>query len=273
MESIKFTFYIIYAVTVALACSVIGIVAGIGQPCVEYVIAAVQVLGTRPAGLPERQHVFTPPEGGEPARPNYYYGPARSDLRYVLQVARARWRRAANGWEKSVDDLLSPVGAPSRATAPIGVGLAAGLIFALPFGALLAAAVWLTHEIVVDIATVGVQAAAKILLAVDSVILSVRHIQVRCVACFERIPYPAYLCQNPSCDNTHWDIRPGRYGVLRRSCNCGARMPTVLLLGTARKLEAVCPHRACHHPLEYRPGEVQEIILPFSAPEGQARRC
>ena len=271
MEAIKFGLYCIYAVTVTLACSVIGILAGIGQPCVEYVIAAVQVLGTRPAGLPERQHVFTAPAEAEPARPNYYYGPARSDLRYVLQVATARWRRAANWWEESLGELLDPVDAPSRATAPIGVGLAAGLILALPFGALLVAAMWLTHEIVVDIATVGVRSAARTLRAVDSAILSARHIKVRCVACFERIPYPAYRCPNPKCDHIHWDIRPGRYGVVRRTCECGERMPTLLLLGTARKLEAVCPHRACHHPLEYRPGEVQEIILPIFGSKGAGK--
>jgi hypothetical protein len=48
-------------------------------------------------------------------------------------------------------------------------------------------------------------------------------------------------------------------------------MPTLLLLGTAARLDAICPQRACGHPLEYRPGEVQEIVLPIFGSKGAGK--
>jgi Double-GTPase 2 len=48
-------------------------------------------------------------------------------------------------------------------------------------------------------------------------------------------------------------------------------MPTLLLLGAARQLEAICPYRACQNPLEHRPGEVREIILPIFGAKGAGK--
>jgi hypothetical protein len=116
-----------------------------------------------------------------------------------------------------------------------------------------------------------VRCTARILRAVDSALLRVRHIKVRCVACFERISYPAYLCPNLQCREAHWDIRSGRHGVLRRTCRCGQRMPTLLLFGSARKLDAICPHRACKQPLEHQPGQEREIIFPLFGSRGAGK--
>jgi hypothetical protein len=267
MEFIKVAAFAVYAVLAAVAGLVTGLLVCAGQPFAEYLIAGVRV-HTRPDGLPERLRAFTAPADGDPAKPLYFYGPARADLRYVRQVARNRWRGGAQWWGRAAVallDLSEPV------TLPIGVGLTVGLFAGLPVAALLVAALWLTHELVVDVPTAAVWSAATTLRAFDSARLSVLRIRVRCVACFERIPYPAYLCPDPGCNHIHWDIRPGRYGVLRRTCECGQRMPTVLLLGTARKLNAICPHRACRHPLEYRPGEVPEIILPIFGSKGAGK--
>jgi hypothetical protein len=271
MDSIRVVVTLIYGVLAALAAAAAGMATNAVQPCVEYMIASVQVFYTHPGGLPERRHVFGPPTGSDPAKPNYFYGPARSDLRYVRQVAWSRWRGAREFWEEAVEGLLDPIYAASALTTPLGLGLGTGLILALPFGVLLAALVGLVHELAVDVATVGVRSAAITSKAVDSVFLSARHIQLRCVACFERIPYPAYRCPNPDCEKIHWDIRPGRFGVLRRTCECGTRMPTALLFGSARKMKAICPHRACQHPLEHRPGEAPEIILPIFGSRGAGK--
>ena len=270
MDFFRSVIFFIYAALAAPVGMLIGMLASAGQPSVEYVIAGVRVR-TRPDGPPARRRPYTAPAGGDPAEPNYFYGPARSDLRYARQMARSRWRSAFNWWKGTVRGLVDPLEGGSVITAPIGMGMAAGLIVALPLAAALVAAVWLAHEIVVDIASVGVRACAATLRAVDSASLSARHIKLRCVACFERIPYPAYLCPNPKCENIHWDTRPGRYGVLHRVCKCGEEMPTVLLRRTARKLRAVCPHRTCKYSLEYRPGETQEIILPVFGAKGAGK--
>lgn len=267
MDFLRFAAFLLYAIVAALAGLVAGIVVCAVQPFGEYMIAGFRVY-VRPDGLPARLRGYTAPADGDPAKPLYFYGPARADLRYVRQVTLSRWRGAGEWWGRAAFallDLSEPV------AVPIGVGLTVGLLVGLPFAAVLVAAIWLTHELSVDIPTAAVWSTATTLRAFDSTRLSILRIRVRCVACFERIPYPGYLCPQPGCGHIHWDIRPGRYGLLRRTCECGQRMPTMLLTGTARKLKAICPHRACQHPLEYRPGEVPEIILPIFGSKGAGK--
>jgi Double-GTPase 2 len=270
-EFIKSVVTLIYAVVAALAGAAAGVVICAVQTLAEYLSACAQVLFLQPRGLPDRRRPFTPPAGGDPARISYFYGPARSDLGYIRQVAWSRWQNAAEEWSGIVADMLGVTESRRSFTGPPAVGLAAGLAAGLPIAAALIAAVSLAHEAVMGVATVSVRCTARALRAVDSALLRVRHIKVRCVACFERIPYPAYLCPNPECRETHWDIRPGRYGVLRRTCRCGRRMPTLLLLGSARRLDAICPYRTCKQPLEHRPGEEREIILPLLGSRGAGK--
>jgi len=268
-ESIKFFGFLLYAVVAVLASTAIGVVICAVQTLAEYLIACARVLFLEDGELPDRRYVFTAPAGDDPAKPNYFYGPARSDLRYVRQVAWSRWQDAAEWWSGAVEDMLE--GGARTSTGPLGAGLAIGLIVALPLAAVLTAAAALAHEVLMGVATISVRCTATALRAVDSALLRARHIKVRCIACFERISYPAYLCANLECRETHWDIRPGRYGVLRRTCQCGQRMPTLLLLGSAQQLDAICPHRACKKPLEHRPGEEREIIFPIFGSKGAGK--
>lgn len=270
-DTVKSVGYLIYAVVATLAGMAVGAAICAVQTVAEYLIGCTQVLVIRPGGLPDRRHVFTPPAESDPARPSYFYGPARSDLRYIRQVAWSRWQDAADFWSGLVGDMLDAAEDSRKVTAPPAVGLAIGLIVAVPFAAVLAVAAGLTHEVAVDLATVSVRCMATALRAVDSALLRVRHIKVRCVACFERLSYPAYLCPNPKCRDIHWDIRPGPYGVLRRRCRCGQSMPTLLLLGSARRLDAICSYRACQQPLEHRPGKEREVIFPIFGAKGAGK--
>jgi Double-GTPase 2 len=293
MEYFRFSLFILIAVLSLLAGLVIGVLACAGQFSAEYLIAGVQVLRTRPGDLPARLRVFSPPPGDDPAKPAYFYGPARSDLRYVRQVARQRWRRAIAWWMAAIRGREEVIGEQGEAISerrgaiggrgdavsdtpdimvPLGIGLAIGLVLALPVAVLLAAALLLAHELAVDIATIGVRSAAAGLRAVDTAHLSVRHIKLRCAACHERIPYPAYRCPNPACERIHRKIGPGRYGVLRRTCECGEKMLTMpLLFRAAGRFEALCPRHACQRPLEYRPGEAREIVLPLFGAKGAGK--
>jgi hypothetical protein len=89
-----------------------------------------------------------------------------------------------------------------------------------------------------------------------------------CPACSERVPYPGYVCPGGGCARRHRDVRPGRFGIVRRRCQCGTPMSTLLLFGSSR-MAAFCPH--CGHPLEHRPGEAPEIVLPFFGATGAGK--
>jgi hypothetical protein len=268
MEFIGALLLFLYAIIAASMAAIVCVLVAFSQVIAECVIAVVQVLFTHPSELPERANVFTVPPDGERAKPNYFYGPARSDARYVWQVTWDRWQRAAVRWRDRIRSLFEPGNRVLAFSAPIGAGLTAGLAVTLPVVALVMGLAWLASEILLNLCTAGLRCTAMALRAVDSGLLFARHIRVRCIACFEAIPYPAYLC--PECKTPQWDIRPGPYGVLHRTCECGHRMPTLLLLGTAQ-LEAICPRRGCGQPLEYRPGEVQEVILPLFGPKAAGK--
>lgn len=270
-ESARAVVIAIYAVLAVLACAAVGVAVCAGQTLAVYLIACAQVLVLRPGGLPDRRRPFTPPSDGDPARIGYFHGPAWSDLRYIRQLTWSRWQDAAGWWTEWVTDRLDAANSRRTATAPPAVGLVVGLAAGLPLAAVLITAVSLAHHALTAVATAGVRCTARTLRAIDSAYLRVRQIKVRCIACFERISYPAYLCPNLACRETHWDIRSGRYGVLRRTCLCGQRMPTLLLFGSARKLDAICSYRACKQPLEHRPGQEREIILPLFGSRGAGK--
>jgi hypothetical protein len=104
----------------------------------------------------------------------------------------------------------------------------------------------------------------------DSGMLRIKNIKMTCPHCYERVTYPAYKCANDDCEHTHHDIRPGKYGIVRRRCLCGTKLPTLLLLGSAR-LPAYCPYPGCGHSLEHRPGEAREVVLPFFGAAGAGK--
>ncbi|WP_223830549.1 TRAFAC clade GTPase domain-containing protein [Nocardiopsis quinghaiensis] len=124
----------------------------------------------------------------------------------------------------------------------------------------------LVHALVVGAYLAAAWTAVGALRLADSGLLLVRRIRMVCPGCFLRLGYPAYLCAR--CGRRHGSIRPGGRGLWWRRCLCGARLPTLLLLGSA-DLDARCPH--CDRSLEHRPGEAREFVLPLFGGTGAGK--
>lgn len=62
----------------------------------------------------------------------------------------------------------------------------------------------------------------------------------------------------------------GRFGIVRRVCSCGTRLPTLLLFGTA-DLPTRCPFLRRGAPFEHRPGELREEVLPIFGATGAGK--
>jgi hypothetical protein len=151
---------------------------------------------------------------------------------------------------------------------PLVIGTVIGLVLGVPGGAAATLVLIGTQEMVTGLLTLITRVAAGGLRAADSTLLRLRHIRMRCLACRERMPYPAYDC--PRCNATHWDIRPGRFGIVRRVCSCGTRLPTLLLFGAA-DLPTRCSFRLCGASLGHRPGELREEVLPIFGATGAGK--
>ena len=141
-------------------------------------------------------------------------------------------------------------------TWPVGVTLWAGLIAG---GARRGARrdARLPHAGVVG-AQLTARACTGMLMAVDALVLHARGVHgMQCPWCYERNSYPAYRCD---CNRLHHDIRPGRYGVFRRRCECGDCMPTLILLGSYR-MNAICVY--CDRQMSDETGRFREAVLPL----------
>ncbi len=217
---------------------------------------------------PARPDLATPkpPAGADPAVLQYFYGPAVADARHALRTAyqdgRGLWRRGA----ALVRSALT--GEAGLLTWPFGLGAAIGMSAGTVLGAVAAAGCACVHLAAVGASAVLARAGGTVLRIADSAVLRVKNVRMICPDCYERVPYPAYECPAPGCTRRHRDIRPGRFGIFRRRCQCGEPLKTLLLFGSAG-MRAYCPY--CGHVLEHGPGKAPEIVLPFFGAAGAGK--
>jgi hypothetical protein len=162
----------------------------------------------------------------------YFYGPARADAEQVLQAAYDDSRTFWNAGAGRIRSFFR--GDKPWITRPLGAGGAAGMAVGTAFGAVVAGGCALIQLVAVVVSAALVRAAGATLRGADSALLRVKNIRMVCPACSERVPYPGYVCPGGGCARRHRDVRPGRFGVVRRRCQCGTRMSTLLLFGSSR---------------------------------------
>jgi Double-GTPase 2 len=256
--------YLSYLAVAGLLAAIVAVAAyGLGMPA-AYLRGLGEVLAVRSAGRPGPESWPQSREDDDPAVLEYFYGPARADAVHSIAIAyrlgQAQWRRGARAVRSFLRaDLLV-------ATAPLGIGSAIGMAAGTAAGTVVAAGCAVVYLVNVAIGTAAVRASAVVLRGIDSALLRIKNIRIVCTHCGERVPYPGYAC--PACLNRHQDIRPGRLGVLRRYCNCGSPMSTLLLFGSA-SMNAFCP--ICGTSLPHRPGEAPEIVLPVFGATGAGK--
>jgi Double-GTPase 2 len=255
-------------ITIPLSAAVACVVYAIGMPVV-YVRGLGKVLATRSPGLPEPRKWPEPPKDGDPALLQYFYGPALADADHAVRVALGNCQEL---WDAGIEAAGDSFSGEDTAwfSAPLGIGGFIGGLAGTVVGAVITAAFALVHLLVVAISAVLVRALGVVLRAADTTMLWVKNVRMVCPYCYERVPYPAYDCPRQTCTRRHRDVRPGKYGIIRRRCQCGTRMNTLLLLGSSR-MAAFCPHPGCARSLEHRPGEAPEIVLPFFGATGAGK--
>jgi hypothetical protein len=230
----------------------------------RYVSAFCEVLG-----IPEASRAAPPPappqhhsaDGREPAYEHYLFGQARRDLTLALSRAVTRLRQDffADARQIVTGRLIGPWTLPVLWRRLFGLMFLAGLVLGTVAGVLLLTAVTAVQVLIVIIfAWLGITAIFA-LRVIDSTLLRIRGIRMTCPRCYRHISYPSYRC--PGCGVLHHDIRPGRYGVLRRHCGgCGRSLPTLLILGSHR-MTAFCPFEGCEVQLADDQGTAAELML------------
>ncbi len=77
-----------------------------------------------------------------------------------------------------------------------------------------------------------------ILVILDSIYRGVKKISSNCPNCQSHFLLPVYIC--PNCGTEHTALKPSKYGILKRTCDCGCKLPTTFFNGR-EKLVSHCP--------------------------------
>jgi hypothetical protein len=198
----------------------------------------------------------------EPVYRPYVIVQAWRDAWTVLRLAGSRLWQDTTRTVRRLVEVLSENAVVVVFIWPSLLGLALGLLLvAVPLVASTATLVAFQTALVVAW-TLAWLAVVATLGLVEQILLLIRRIVVACPhpGCYRRFGLPEYACPADQCAERHRRLVPNRYGAIRHACRCGARLPTLVLLGRYR-LVAFCPH--CRRQLPGRSGRVRVEHLPI----------
>lgn len=130
------------------------------------------------------------------------------------------------------------------------------IISVVVFGSAITAVITLINVVVLLTFMVIIYLGFTIIWVVDRLYLERKKIFTACHECKAKSLIPTYIC--PKCGAKHTNLTPGVYGILKRRCNCGEKLPTVFF-NDRKNLEAECPN--CGHKLTDR--ESRPICIPI----------
>jgi hypothetical protein len=200
------------------------------------------------------------PYGDEPAYRQYFFRKAYYDYGVIVRDS-FRKNAAAGGWVLEKGRWLF-TNTWRVMTWPAGVLFypiaAIGAVAAVVAYAALGAA----HLLLVMALALLALLAAAAARALEGGSMLWRRIFLVCphAGCHQPIVLPAYRC--PDCGAEHRRLIPGWYGILRRRCGCGSKLPTLFMLGRAT-LPAYCPNTACQRPLSGAIGSARNLHIPI----------
>ncbi|MBR2177344.1 MAG: hypothetical protein IJ861_10440 [Clostridia bacterium] len=166
---------------------------------------------------------------GEPARLSYFFGPGYKDVSKAIKLL---WKKNAADAAKYYHEYESS-----------GVMSAGGLfnlfkaISIMTFGSLFSLIISLITVLVLVLCFVPVYLLFSLIWLIDRCYLVHNKISVSCSYCLSNFPLPIYECE---CGRRHRNLTPGKYGIWKRRCLCGRKLPTAFFNGR-KELRALCP--------------------------------
>lgn len=104
----------------------------------------------------------------------------------------------------------------------------------------------------------------------DFVYRTFKRISSVCPSCQYRFDLPTYIC--PSCGAEHTRLVPSQYGIFKRKCQCGAKLPTTFFNGR-QKLKSVCPNCGLSFDFKSTSGNQVEICIPVIGGASAGKTC
>lgn len=166
----------------------------------------------------------------QPAQKSYFFGQGYKD---IASAIRQSWAENAQTARKYYNNyrkrgLMSFVGIFNLFCA----------LSVVTFGTIFFAVISLVMTLFVSVLFLLVYLGWGIVWSFDRLYLIRKKIFTACHECKEKVLIPIYIC--PKCHARHTNLTPGVYGILKRKCQCGEKLPTTFFNGR-KKLTAICP--------------------------------
>lgn len=179
----------------------------------------------------------------QPARINYFFGPGWSSLfETILGAFTNLGKIEYNLFSRFVDiwaGIIHHFSFGGLITSIIRtVAFTIQAIITSIFATVIVLVCTIVHTLIVSIFMGVVYIGFTVVWFLDFIYRKMHGIVSHCSNCQERISLPYYRC---SCGRVHTKLIPSKYGILKRTCECGKQLPTTFLNGR-QKLNAICPH-------------------------------
>jgi hypothetical protein len=195
------------------------------------------------------------PNGPEPAFRQYFFRKAFYDYSQIVRLSHKRNMESVQWVINTGTKSFKNSGA--LFTWPLGVVFYAIAAVSFLPAAVAYAAFGVIHLLLI-VALCGVVLGAAIAVRfIEYALMLWRRIFLACPSCYKKFGLPIYNC--PGCAAVHKALVPGTYGIFRRRCVCGRKLPTLFLFGR-NELPGFCPH--CSKPLSASIGTIRNIHIP-----------
>lgn len=196
-------------------------------------------------------------KASQPAYQSYFFGKGYRDLWNTIKTAFAcNMASAGEFWDNHSES--SGVGSM------IAIACCVTLYV---FGTLWTLVLSLLHAIILGVFFLLVYLGFAVVKLVDTIFILIKHISSACPnpECQEHFRLPAYACE---CGRIHSDLTPGKFGILKRKCLCGRKLPTTFFNGR-ENIPAVCPH--CNTPL--KGSMIRQLSIPVIGTKSSGKTC
>lgn len=168
----------------------------------------------------------------QPAKVSYFFGKGYSDL----------WNTIKESWSRNIHsagDQFSLACEKGCFTMGGGMNLIAAISI-FTFGSLITAFTTFAHIAVLFAFFAFIYMGFGLLWLIDRIYIMINKIKNACPNpdCQASFLIPTYEC--PGCGEKHTNLVPSKYGILKRTCLCGTKLPTTFLNGRGQ-LKAYCP--------------------------------
>lgn len=195
----------------------------------------------------------------QPAIKSYFFDKGYKDLGNTIKGA---WSRNMDSVTHYKDNISAAGGSGSKIVVILKVIVnIMGMLSVLLFGSIITCVITLLNITILLAFMCCVYIGFTFIWIVDRLYLLRKRIFTACHECKEKMLIPTYICAK--CGEKHTVLTPGVYGILKRTCVCGEKLPTTFFYKVngknRRDYDAICPN--CGHTLSDR--ETVPICIPI----------